>query len=168
MNKSGLIIVPPASFLIFLLTLPLALRLWRLLHTWCSPRLLHCRASLLWLRSLYLALRRWCLLHTRCSPRLLPLTLDCRASLLRRGFDRGWSLNLFATTLLWLRSLYLALRLWCLLHTRCRPRLLPLFLDYRASLLGRGLDRGWSLNLFATTLLWLRACAGRSTLLERL
>ena len=104
MNKSGLIIVPPASFLIFLLTLPLALRLWCLLHTWCSPRLLHCRASLLWLRSLYLALRRWCLLHTRCSPRLLPLTLDCRASLLRRGFDRGWSLNLFATTLLWLRA----------------------------------------------------------------
>jgi len=66
-----------------------------------------------------------------------------------------------------LRFLYLALRFWRLLNTRCRPRLLPLFLDCRASLLRRGIDRGWSLNLFATPLLWLRACAGRSALLER-
>ncbi len=79
-DKSGLIILPPPSFLIFLLSLPLtplgpllylALRHWRLLHTRCRPLLLHCRASLLWLRSLYLALRRWRLLHTRCRPRLL-------------------------------------------------------------------------------------------------
>jgi hypothetical protein len=51
---------------------------------------------------LYLALRLWRLLHTRCRPRLLPLFLDCRTSLLKRGFDRGWSLDFFATTLLWL------------------------------------------------------------------
>ena len=121
----------PASFLIFLLPLPLApsgcLRL---------PAIL---------RSLYLALRLWRLLHTRCRPRLL----YCRASLL------------------WLRSLYLALWLWRLLHSRCNSRLLPLTLVCRAPLLGRGLDRGWSLNLFATPLRWLRACAGRSFLLVR-
>jgi hypothetical protein len=111
----------------------LALRFWGLLHTRCRSRLLYCRASLLGLRFLYLALRFWGLLHTRCRSRLL----YCRASLLR------------------LRSLYLALRLWSLLHTRCSARLLPLFLDYLASLLGRGLDRGWSLNVFAATLLWL-------------
>ena len=140
-DKSGLIIVSPASFLIFLLTLPLApLGLLRL------PAIL---------RFLYLALRLWRLLNTRCRPRLLPLFLDCRASLLRRGIDRGW-------------FLYLALRLWSLLHTLCSARLLPLILDYRASLLRRGFDRGWSLNIFATPLLWLRACGGRSTLLGRL
>ena len=118
----------PASFLIFLLALPLA-----------SLGLLRLPAIL---RSLYLALRLWGLLHTWCSNRLLPLR-------------RGW-------------SLYLALRLWSLLHTLCSARVLPLILDYRASLLRRGFDRGWSLNVFATPLLWLRACADRSTLLGRL
>jgi hypothetical protein len=54
----------------------LALHPWFLtLHPWC------------------LALRPWCLLLTLSSPWLLPLILDCRASLLRRGL------------VLWLRPL---------------------------------------------------------------
>jgi hypothetical protein len=177
--------VSPATFFFFLLSLslappglllPLALRLWRLLHTRSRPRLLYCRASLLWLRSLSLALRLWRLLHTRCRPRLL----HCRAPLRwLRSLDlalRFWRLlhtrcrprlPYCRASLRWLRSLYLALWPWRLLHTWRRPRLLPLALDCRASLLRRGLDRSLPLNVFATQMLWLRACAGRGSLLER-
>ena len=69
LDKSGLIIVLPASFFIFLLPLPMA--------------------SIGLLRSLFLALRPWWVLLTLCSPWLLPLIMDCRASLLRRGLDWG-------------------------------------------------------------------------------
>ena len=61
MDKSGLIIAFPASFLIFLLPLPVALA--GLLGLY------------LILGSLFLALRPWCLLPRLCSPRLLPLFL---------------------------------------------------------------------------------------------
>ena len=74
MDTSGLIIAFPASFFIFLLALPVAsLGLLRL------PPIL---------RSLFLPLRPWRLLLTLCSPWRLPLILDCRALLLRRGFVR--------------------------------------------------------------------------------
>jgi hypothetical protein len=63
--------------------------------------------------------------------------------------------------------LYLALGLWRLLHTRCSHRLLPLLtLVCRASLLGRGLDLAWSLNVFATPVLWLRVGTDRNALLR--
>ena len=67
MDKSGLVIAFSASFLIFLLPLPVAL--------------------LGLLRFLLLALQPWRLLLMLYSPWLLPLVLDCRASMLRRGLD---------------------------------------------------------------------------------
>ena|SRR6266568_4238413 len=83
MDKSGLIIAFPATFLFFLLPLALALAPIGLLRL--SPLL----------RSLFLALRPWCLLLTLtlCTIWLLPLIPECRASLLRSGL------------VLWLRAL---------------------------------------------------------------
>jgi hypothetical protein len=127
-NKSGLIIASPATFLIFLLPLPLP-----------PPGLLRLPAIL---RSLCLSLRLRRLLHARCSLLLLTLFPDYRASLLGRRVNRGWSLNLFATPALWLRSWFPDLRSWCLLNMRCSHRLLTLIPDCRASLLERGFDRG--------------------------
>jgi hypothetical protein len=75
MEKSGLIIASPASFLIFVLPLTVVpLGLLRF------PPVM---------RFLFLALRPWGLLLTLCSPWLPPLILDSRAALLRRSLDRG-------------------------------------------------------------------------------
>jgi hypothetical protein len=138
-------------------------------------------------------------LLTLCSPRLLPLILHCRPSLLRRGLDWGWSLNVFATPLRWLltwgsrtallgrrstldilrswtslRRLFLSSPLnWCRrflcsgLLTLYSPRLLPLIVHCRPSLLRRGLEWCWSLNVFATPLRRLRAWGSRTALLGR-
>jgi hypothetical protein len=73
MDKTGIIIALPASFLIFLLSLPVAL-----LGLLRLPFIL---------RFLLLALQPWCLLLMLYSPWLLPLVLDYRSSLLRRGLD---------------------------------------------------------------------------------
>ena len=71
----GLIITPSASTLIFVL--PLAVTPIGILRISSA------------LRSLPLVLRPWCLLHMLCCPGLLPLTLNCRASLLWRRVYRG-------------------------------------------------------------------------------
>ena len=73
MEKSGLIIASPASFLIFVLPL-----------TVVPPGILRFTPVM---RSLLLALRPWGLLFTLCPRWLLPAILDCRAALLRRGLD---------------------------------------------------------------------------------
>lgn len=102
MDKSGLIVTLPASFLIFLLPLPAVLpgllRLPPALRPWfmgLRPGFLTLRPWCLalhpWFLTLHpwcLALRPWCLLLTLSSPWLLPLILGCRASLLRSGLLR--------------------------------------------------------------------------------
>lgn len=50
---------------------------------------------------------------------------------------------------------------------RIPPFLLSLLLDCRTALLGRSMDRGWPLYVFAAPALRLRACYARSDLLAR-
>ncbi len=65
------------------------------------------------------------------------------------------------------RSLLLALRPWRLHFTLYSTWPLPVILDRRAPLLGRGVDRGWSRNVFGTPGRWLRAWGSRNDLLGR-
>ena len=54
------------------------------------------------------------------------------------------------------RSLFVALRPWCRLFTLYGPRLLPLILARRGSLLGLGLGRRCSADVFIISVLWRR------------
>lgn len=75
MDKSGSIIAFPTSFLIFLLSLPVAL-----------PGLLRLSPVL---RHVFLPPHSWRLLLTLCALLLLLLIVHCRASLLRSSLGRG-------------------------------------------------------------------------------